>query len=494
MQKESILRGSTTIEGNSPSGAQPLCSMTAVGVVDLLRRREISSVELVDAAIERIERVDSTINALPIRRFELARKEAQGIDRERRTAEGRGWLGGLPIAVKDYNDVEGSVTTYGSPIFAKNLASRSDRTVSHLQRRGAVAIAKSNVPEFAGSHTFNPVFGTTGNPWNVEKTAGGSSGGSAAALASGMVWLATGNDLGGSLRIPAAYCGIVGMRPSVGRVPRPNSVVPYDPLWVEGPMGRCVADVALMLDAEAYHDPGDPLSLPEPDRPFSEALREPSAPRRVAFTSNLGVGQIDAEVATICEHAAKRFVSFGTDVDDECPDFSGGFESFQTLRATLFAAIRGPLLAQHRDKICPEIIWNIEKGLQQEGATIARAERLRGELFLRIMDFFEHHDLLVCPTVAVSPFSVEQRYPTELNGQGLTSYIDWMYLTFILTLTGCPVISVPVGLTRDGLPVGLQIMGRPRSDADVLSAAFLLEQTAEFAAMVPRLPKSVVGK
>ncbi len=203
------------------------------------------------------------------------------------------------------------------------------------------------------------------------------------------------------------------MRPSVGRVPRPISVVPYDPLWVEGPMGRCVADVALMLDAEAQHDPGDPLSLPNSDQSFSAALREPLTPRRVAYTSNLGVGQIDSEVATICKHAAKRFAGFGTDLDDECPTSRGGFESFQTLRATLFAAVRGPLLAEHRDKICPEIIWNIEKGLQQDGATVARAERLRGELFLRVMDFFEHHDLLVCPTVAVSPFSVEQRYPTN---------------------------------------------------------------------------------
>src|SRR5580704_4031440 len=255
--------------------------MTAVQVVDLLKRREINSVELVEAAIARIETIDPIVNALPIRRFELARKEAAAFDRSKDPPAIRGWLGGLPIAIKDYNDVEGSITTYGSPIFADNRPPRSDRTVSRLQRLGGIAIAKSNVPEFAGSHTFNSVFGTTGNPWNTGRTAGGSSGGSAAALASGMVWLATGNDLGGSLRIPAAYCGIVGMRPSVGRVPRPDSVVPYDPLWVEGPMGRCVADVALMLDAEAHQDAGDPLSLPPPERPFSEAVRNPCPPKRV---------------------------------------------------------------------------------------------------------------------------------------------------------------------------------------------------------------------
>jgi amidase len=472
------------------SAARQLCDMTAVQVVDLLKRREVSSVELVEAAITRIEIIDPVVNALPIRRFELARKEAAALDGSKNPPTIPGWLGGLPIAIKDYNDVEGSLTTYGSPIFADNRPSRSDRTVSRLQRLGGIAIAKSNVPEFAGSHTFNPVFGATCNPWNVGRTAGGSSGGSAAALASGMVWLATGNDLGGSLRIPAAYCGIVGMRPSVGRVPRPDSVVPYDPLWVEGPMGRCVADVALMLDAEAHHDAGDPLSLPPPDRPFSEAVRNPRPPKRVGYTSNLGIGEVDAEVAAICQQAVQKFSEFGAEVDDDHPDFSGGFESFQTLRATLFAAVRGPLLERHREMICPEIIWNIEKGLQQDGATMARAERLRGELFLRVMDFFGHHDILACPTVAVSPFPVDQRYPKEINGQELTSYIDWMYLTFVLTLTGCPVISVPVGITREGLPVGLQIMGRPRADADVLAAAQLMEQAGQFAAMVPRLIKT----
>ena len=241
------MSGSTTIGDKSPSDAEHLCNMTAIRIVDLLKRREISSVELVDAAMERIERVDSTINALPIRRFELARKEAQGIDRERRTAEsGPGWLGGSYCRkglqrrrrIGDHLRV-----TYLRRECRLALGSYRESSPTAGRRRDR-QIQRSGI---RGSHTFNPVFGITRNPWNVEKTAGGSSGGSAAALATGMVWLATGNDLGGSLRIPAAYCGIVGMRPSVGRVPRPISVVPYDPLWVEGPMGRCVADVALML-------------------------------------------------------------------------------------------------------------------------------------------------------------------------------------------------------------------------------------------------------
>ena len=232
-----------------------LCGLTASAAVGLLKKGEVSPLELVDAAIARIEQVDPLVNALPIRCFESARARARKFSKaDVETSSTRGWLGGLPIAVKDYNDLAGSLTTYGSPIYANNIAARSDLTVANLEDRGAIPVAKSNVPEFAGANTFNTVFGATRNPWNTELTAGGSSGGSAAALASGMVWLATGNDLGGSLRIPASYCGIVGMRPSAGRVPRPESVVPFDSLWVEGPMGRCVADVALMLDAQACYD------------------------------------------------------------------------------------------------------------------------------------------------------------------------------------------------------------------------------------------------
>jgi amidase len=270
--------------------------------------------------------------------------------------------------------------------------------------------------------------------------------------------------------------------------------VPFDPLWVEGPMGRCVADVALMLDAQAHFDMRDPLSLPAPPVPFADAVRNPRPPKRVAYTSNLGVGKVDREVAELCETAARRFSDLGADVDGDHPDFTGGFEAFQILRATLVAAVRGPLLNTHREKICPEIIWNIEKGLTQDGADVARAERLRGELFVRVAAFFGDHDLLACPTVAVAPYPVSQRFPTEINGDALNSYIDWMYLTFVPTLTGCPAISVPIGLTADGRPVGLQLLGRPRGDFDLLAAARLLEQTVGIANMVPLDPRTPIGK
>jgi amidase len=466
--------------------AEGLCALSATQAVDLLRRREVSPLDFVDAAIARIEQVDPVVNALPLRRFEAARAAARGFPRpDEATLAMPGYLAGLPIAVKDYNDLAGLPTTCGSPIFRDNVAQASDLTVANLERHGAIPLAKSNVPEFAGANTFNTVFGATRNPWNTRLTVGGSSGGSAAALASGMVWLATGNDLGGSLRIPASYCGIVGMRPSVGRVPRPVSPVPYDPLWVEGPMGRTVADVALMLDAQAHFDVRDPLSWPRPPVAFADAVRRPRAPKRIGYTADLGIGRVESQVARICEQAAMRFAEHGSHVDDGCPDFSGGFESFQTLRANLVAAVRGPLLDAAREQICPEIIWNIEKGLQQSGAELARAERLRGALFNRVSTFFGEYDILACPTVAVAPFPVEERFPTEIDGAPLDSYIDWMYLTFVLTLTGCPTISIPAGFTDDGRPVGLQLMGRPRGDFELLSAAQVLETTLGVSTFTP---------
>jgi amidase len=485
------MESKSSVQHGRPGGRQALWTLSASEAVALLREQEVSPLELVDAAIARIEAVDPLVNALPLRRFEAAREAARNFRSPSQAAlDAPGWLGGLPIAVKDYNDLAGLPTTCGSPILADRVVANSDLTVANLERHGAIPIAKSNVPEFAGANTFNTVFGATRNPWNRALTAGGSSGGSAAALATGMVWLATGNDLGGSLRIPASYCAIVGMRPSVGRVPRPQANLPFDPLWVEGPMGRCVADVALMLDAQAGFDLRDPLSYAAPTVPYVEAARRADPPRRVGFSANLGIGKVDREVAAVCEAATRRFASMGADVDAGCPDFAGGFEAFQTLRANLVAAVRGPLLdvPGNRERICQEIIWNIEKGLQQDGTTIARAERLRTKLYVNVAAFFQDYDLLACPVVAVPPFPVAERFPTEIDGEKLVSYIDWMYLTFVLTLTGCPSISVPAGFTKDGRPVGLQLLGKPRGDFELLAAASALEQSLDLGAHVPRDP------
>jgi amidase len=359
-----------------------LIRLTATQAVGLLKSRQISPLDLIEAAARRIEDIDGKINALPLRFFDRARDAAKRLPSGPAESSSQpGWLAGLPIAVKDYNDVGGQATTFGSPIFKTNIPAFSDATVLILEESGAIPIAKSNVPEFAGSNTFNPVYGATRNPWNLDRSAGGSSGGSAAALAAGMVWLATGNDLGGSLRIPASFCGVVGLRPSVGRVPRPAANPPFDALWVEGPMGRTVGDVALMLDAEARQTVGDPWSRPRPEKAFVEATQAPLPPRRVGFSSNLNLSKIDPEIATICSKGAESLASAGVDVDEACPDLRGSIEAFQTLRALMFAAVRGELVATHRHQIAPEIVWNLEKGLNLSAHEILRAERLRARLY-----------------------------------------------------------------------------------------------------------------
>lgn len=470
-----------------------LIRMTATEAVTRLKAGEIQPLDLVEAAAARIEAVEPAVNALPHRFLDQARAAAKAFPAAARSHPARehpGWLAGLPIAVKDYNDVAGQPTTYGSPLFAKAVAERSDATVARLEDLGAIPLAKSNVPEFTGANTFNPVYGVTLNPWDGSRTCGGSSGGSAVALATGEVWLATGNDLGGSLRIPASYCGIVGLRPSVGRVRRATSLLPFDPLWVEGPMGRTVADVALMLDAQSGASPADPLSFPSPAVPFAEAVRNPTVPKRIGFTPDLGQGRnVDSEVVALCQAGTERFAEMGAAVDAAAPDLADGIECFQVLRAQLFAALRGDLLESHRDEIAPEIVWNLQKGLELTAEEIQQAERQRQRIYHAVAAWFEVYDLLACPTVALPPFPIEQRYPTEINGEPLSTYIDWMFLTFVLTLTGCPAISVPCGLTRSGLPVGLQLMGPPQGDAAVLGAAALLEAELDLEQKLPLVPR-----
>ena len=465
-----------------------LIKLTATEAVACLRSKEVSPLDLVEASIKRIETFDTEVNALPIHCFDQARDQAKSLDLDRHLPNPKS-LCGLPIAVKDYNDLGGAVTTYGSPIFANNVAQTSDATIRKLESNGAIAVAKSNVPEWAGGHTFNPVNGLTRNPWDMAKSAGGSSGGSAAALASGLVWLATGNDLGGSLRTPAAFNGVVGLRPSPGRVSRGIRLPSMDTLWVEGPMARNVDDLALMLDAGVGHQIDDPLSFDHSGPSFVDILKKTDIPKRVAFSSDLSIVSIEKEIAEICGAATRVFADIGAEVTDEIPDFTGVLEAFQTLRAVLFATMMEPILEQHRDKIAPEIIGNIERGLNIMPSQIFEAERVRIELFKKILAFFETHDFLICPAASIAPFSVDQRYVTEIDGKPCETYIDWFSITFALTMTSCPTISIPCGFTSEGLPVGIQIMGKPRGEAALLLVAKQFEQAIGIAAQLPIAPR-----
>ena len=312
---------------------------------------------------------------------------------------------------------------------------------------------------------------------------------SSGALASGQAWLANGNDLGGSLRTPASFCGILGLRPSPGRVPRKAPPLPFDPLWVEGPMARNVPDLALMFDAMCAQHPDDPLTLPPPAVPWVEVVRAPVAPRRIGFSADLGILPVEPEVKAICRDAMRHFEAIGAQVDEACPDFSGAIEAFQTLRATLVAAALGQHLPNQRNRIKPDIVWNIEKGLRQTADDTIRAERLRGQLYHRISAFFERYDLLVCPAAPVPPFPVEINYPEVIDGVRSETYIDWIGITFAITLTSCPVVAIPAGFTASGLPVGVQLVGRPRGEAALLGAAALFEQATGLAKRVPLDPR-----
>ena len=467
-----------------------LVKLSAKEVVSLLKRKEVSPLDLIDAAEDRINETDPAINALPTLCLDRARKQAQKLMDNPITDTPDHYLYGLPIAVKDLVEVAGVRTTFGSPIHKDRISAHSDFLVERLEKNGAIVIAKSNTPEFgAGSHTFNEVFGHTHNPWNTELTAGGSSGGAAASLAAGQVWLATGSDLGGSLRNPGSFCSVVGLRPSPGRVAHGPSDLPFNDLSVDGPMARNVNDTALMLDAQVGRDPRDPISLPLPERSFCHAAEHPTKPKRVAFSPDLGLLPVDPEVKKICEDAAKSFEEMGVTVEEACIDFTGAEEIFHVLRGQLFAAGRQNLL-DRREMLKPEVIWNIEAGLGLTGKQIATATHNRGQLYKKTLDFFENYDLLLCPAAAVPPFDGRMRYPTEIDGVKLERYIDWLMICGVITLTGCSAASIPCGFTKTNKPVGLQIVAPPRSEAEVISAGSLFEQAHPYASMLPIDPKT----
>ena len=467
-----------------------LVRLTAREAVARLKQGEVSSFEMIDAALERIAETEPALNALPTLCADRARAHARRLAGEPPSDPPPWYLHGLPIVVKDLEDVADVRTTYGSPIYADHVPDRSDILVETLERNGAIVLAKSATPEFgAGANTFNEVFGRTCNPWDTRMTPGGSSGGTAAALAAGQIWLGTGSDLGGSLRIPASYCGIVGLRPAPGRVAAGPNSLPYNQLPVHGPMARNVGDVALMLDAQCGRHPADPLSLAPPQTSFSTAVENPQAPQRVGYSPDFGVVPVDPEVAQICAQATAAFAALGATVDDGCPDLTDSECIFQTLRAALFAADKAPLLRDHRDLLKPEIIWNIEKGLALTADEIGEAERRRGLLYQRVATFFQDYDLLVSPAVVVPPYDGAQRYVTEVGGREFENYVSWLALSFAITVTSCPAISIPCGFTKSGLPVGLQLVGRPRGEAALLAAAALFEAQHDFAGMVPMDPR-----
>ncbi|KQZ74992.1 amidase [Nocardioides sp. Root151] len=442
-----------------------------------VRSREISARELLELHLDRIRARNPQLNAIVSLDEERARAGAAAADEALAAGAAPGPLHGLPFAVKDTHRVAGWRTTYGSPLFADHVSDGDDLIVERIRGAGAVLIGKTNVPEFAaGSHTFNTVFGTTLNPHDPSRSAGGSSGGAACALASGMVPLADGSDMGGSLRNPASFCGVVGLRPSLGRVPEWPSANQWESTSVGGPLARNVGDLALLLSVLAGPDPRAPLALREPGSAFAPPLSGSLAGLRVALSVDLGGAfEVDAEVAAIVESAAATFTGAGARVESTYPSLAEADDTFRILRAWHFQAKFGALLAEHPDAFKQSLADNIRAGESLTGGDVARAYAQRTTLAERMRLFFEDHDVLVLPVSQVPPFPADQEFPTQINGRPMEGYLDWMRSAYFITVTGCPAISVPAGLTADGLPVGIQVVAPHGADRRLLEVAAAFE-------------------
>jgi amidase len=466
-----------------------ICDMTALQMRQEIETGQLSARQVVEAHLASIEVRNPAINAIVTLDPEGALRQADAADAEQAANHPLGLLHGLPVAHKDSFLTAGMRTTFGSPVHRDFVPTQTSLPVTREREAGAITLGKTNLPEFgAGSHTFNPVFGATRNPYDLGRTPGGSSGGAAAALAARMLPLADGTDMGGSLRNPAGFCNVVGLRPSPGRVPQWPSNTPNSPLTVAGPMARTVADAALMLAALAVPDARDPFSFDQDPAQFASSLERDFAGTRIACALSWGGLPVEPAVLKALQAQLPVFEQLGCKLDEACPDFGDVDNAFQTLRAQNFAISQGDNLRKHRDQLKQTIIWNTELGLSQSAAALAHAERERAALSSRMSAFMQQYEFVIGVVSQVSPFAVETEYPTEIDGTPMQNYIDWMRSAYYITMTGHPAISVPCGFTADGLPVGIQIVGRYRDEWGVLQLAHAFEQATQFWKQAPVLP------
>jgi amidase len=464
-------------QGEATHVTEALVFATARDLARRIRDKDVSAVEVMQAHLDRIEHVNPLLNAIVTLLPERAMAGARAADAAIARGEATGPLHGLPIAHKDTLATKGIRTTQGSPIYRDHVPEENALIVERLHRAGAIPIGKTNVPEFgAGSQTFNTVFGTTLNPYDLTATPGGSSGGAAAALAAGLQPIADGSDLGGSLRNPGGFCNVVGFRPSPGRVPKIDANSAWFDMTVNGPLARTVGDVALMMSVVAGPDPRSPITLDDPGSIFTRPLDRDFRGVRVAWSRDLGGLPVDPRTTTVLESQRDVFVDLGIEVIEAEPDLNGADEVFHTYRAWDFENSYGELLDLHRDQFKETVIWNIEQGRALSGPDIGRAARLRSQIFQRVHEFFVDHEFLLLPVSQVPPFSAAIPYPTEIAGTPMSTYIEWMRTCSRITVTAHPAISVPAGFTPEGLPVGLQIVGRARDDWGVLQLAHAFEQ------------------
>ncbi len=466
-----------------------ICFLSARELARRIRERELSAREVTEAHLARIEAVNPQVNAIITLTAEQALREADAADELVAAGAEVPPLHGLPVAHKDTHATAGVRTTSGSPLFADNVPDTDELVVERMRAAGTIMLGKTNVPEFAaGSHTFNTVFGTTRNPYDLSRSAGGSSGGAAVALATGMHPIADGSDMGGSLRNPASFCNVVGMRPSPGRVPSWPVEAAWATMGVQGPMARDVADAALLLSVLAGPDPRSPVALDTPGEHFAVPLECDLTGLRVAWAPRLdGSIPFAPEVIAALEGTVKVFTDLGCVVEEACPDLTSADEVFRTQRAWQFELGLGALLDRHRDRMKPSLVGNIEDGRRLSGADVGRAAVLQTRLYHRVREFFERYDVLLAPVSQVPPFDADLEFPTEVDGMATPGYVDWMRSAYLISATGCPALSVPAGFTPDGLPVGLQVIGPHQADLAVLQIGHAFEQATKYAERRPVL-------
>lgn len=469
-----------------------LCDLSAVEMRRLIGAKRVSPVELLESCLARIAAVNPRLNAFVTLAAERARQEAKAAEAAVVRGDALPLLHGLPIGIKDLEETEGIRTTWGSPIYADHVPAQDEGVVAAVRRAGAVVVGKTNVPEFgAGANTTNPVFGPTGNPFDPARICGGSSGGSAVAVATGMVPLATGSDTGGSIRIPAAYCGVVGFRPSAGLIPSEKRALGWNPLPTFGPIARTVADACLLLATMAGHDPRDPLSGPVGPTTLLAPQPVDLARLRVIFSEDLGFAPVDNAIRALFRERTRCFASAFAAFEYRNPPMERANEVFEIMRAVSFVPRYKPFCDQHAERVGPNIKANVEQGLGFNLADVGWAHVEQTKIYREFVRLFQEVDLLICPATSVPPFPVKQLYPTHINGEPLRTYFHWFALTYGLTLTAHPVVVLPCGLDPTGTPFGLQICGPRGADRFVLGAALALEQLfaadPQMARPIPRL-------
>ena len=465
-----------------------ICFLSTVEMARLIRTKKLSAREVLTAHLKQIERVNPKVNAIVTLVPELAAAAAAKADEMQARKEPLGPLHGLPVAHKDLLETRGIRTTFGSPLYKDNVPAVDDLVVERMRRAGAIIVGKTNTPEFgSGSQTFNTIFGATHNPYDLTKTCGGSSGGAAVALACGLVPVASGSDTGGSLRNPAAFCNVVGFRPSIGRVPNPNAAFAWSTLSTSGCLGRSVADLALGLSTITGPDARAPLSINEPGERFARPLDRSFKGVRVAWFKDLGGVPFDSRVRAVVDGHRKTFESLGCIVEQAEPDFAPAEVAFRILRAWGSANTYGARLREHPEAFKDTLKGEIEEGLRLTAADIGRAETAHGLLWRGFQAFLEKYEYFVLPTTQLPPFDVNTPYPAEIAGVKFDNYIDWMKSCWYISATGNPAASVPGGFTPEGLPVGVQIVGRNKEDFAVLQMAHAFEQATGFGKKRPAI-------